>query len=168
MFRVKYLVIIFLFSFIFLFLSGCNYEENTDKETPLPFQLNYQQDENIDNYKSYQIPILVDIGASRYCPKCRQIEKELKVLHKDIRKKAIVKIIDLEKYAEYKEIYSIKKIPTQVFIPVEDKNSVENFHPELKEIKDENGNLIYLIHEGYLSKKEMIRILMQLGMREIE
>ena len=111
MFRIKNQIFFFLFSFIFLFLSGCNYE-NTNKETPSPFQLNYHKDENIDNYRSYHIPILVNIGSSRSCPKCKQIENELKVLRKDIGEKAIIKIIDLEKYPDYKKIYSIKKIPS--------------------------------------------------------
>ena len=90
----------------------------------------------------------------------------MKVLRKDIGEKAIIKIIDLEKYPDYKKIYSIKKIPTQVFIPAEEKSSIDNFYTKLKEIKDENGNLIYLVHEGYLSKKELRTILTQLGMQE--
>ena len=165
----KRLILSFFFLFIFLFLSGCNSKASVSQETEssqTAFQLEFQKNEDIDSYKSYQLPILLNIGAARYCPSCKQILPQISALYKEVKEKAIVKNIDLETYPKFKQLYSLKKIPTQVFIPVKGKGSIENLSSfNLKEIKGHGGNPIYLLHEGFLSKNEMKTVLKRLGMK---
>lgn len=154
---------------IVFLLSGCNRQTSTsfeEKSNEIAFRLELQENEDINGYQSYRRPILINLGVTRYCATCAQIQPEIRALYKDVKEKVIIKDIDLETYPKFKKIYSLKKIPTQIFIPVNKKASFENLSSfKIKEIK-RNGNLIYLRHEGFLSKDDMKTVLMQLGIKK--
>lgn len=162
----KMIKFLLLLSLCFLFLAGCNTAQDArgvDKEGDT-VTLEYQKGEELDT-SANQVPILLNIGT-KYCPSCAQIEPELEALFAEVKDKAVVRMVDLEKNPEFKERYLIEKIPTQIFIPVKGHGSIENLTSlGLTEVKDQDGKLSYLVHQGYLSKEQMKTILTELGMK---
>lgn len=88
------------------------------------------------------LPRVVDLGADK-CVACKKLAPILEELKAEYAGRAVVEFIDVWKDPAAGEKYNIRLIPTQIFF-------------------DRDGNEVWR-HEGFLSKKEFVTKLAELG-----
>lgn len=151
--------------------STVNNENNINTEnkvinengTSEDFELEVTEKFNLEDLKSYKLPIILDFGAD-YCAPCREMKPILKKLNTELRGKAIIKVCDIMEYPNFADGYDISLIPTQIFI----NSDGTPFNPEnykelgINLVKDKNGKHIYTSHIGYLSEKELKDIIKEM------
>lgn len=168
------LVILLITIAIILFKHNYIINDNQNKpNTDLPENqiityTSYETGFDLEELKKYGLPILIQIGTSQN-EDCIRMKNDIEELNKEIKGKVIIKFLDIKNYKEILNIAndSIKSIPTQVFIN-SDGTPLKSAGSELfgyKEIKNENGEHIYTIHEGDLTKEEMKELLVKMGMK---
>ncbi|HZW49685.1 MAG TPA: thioredoxin family protein [Bacillota bacterium] len=123
---------------------------------------------DLDQLKSYGIPILLDFGSDS-CVPCQELAPVIEELNQELQGKAIVRYLDVWKYPALAQNYPITVIPTQLFIDAkgnpyvpEDANAIA-LH--MFATKDTNVH-IFTTHEGGLTKNEFLSILKEMGMKE--
>ncbi len=131
------------------------------------FEFKITSEYNLDKLKSYHVPIIIDFGSDS-CMPCREMEPALKQLNSELQGKAIIKSIDVWRYPELADGYSVELIPTQIFInsdgmPYAPQNAEEL---GLEFMKDENGKHIYTRHIGGLTLEQMKNMLKEMGLDE--
>ncbi|HHX22820.1 MAG: thioredoxin family protein [Tepidanaerobacteraceae bacterium] len=130
------------------------------------FALHVTDKLDIDKLKLYGIPIVLNFSAD-YCIYCQRMEPILTELNAELQGKAIIKIIDLGKNPSLAEDYQISVLPTQIFF---DENG-EPFEPsdpeaipmKLNFIRDSREH-VFTIHEGALTKDQLLWALKEMGM----
>jgi len=100
---------------------------------------------DIETLKTYGLPILLDFGAE-WCGPCQRMHPILEELNSELRGRAIIKYVDIDKYPDAAKGFSFTLIPTQYFIT-------------------KDGE-IYESHTGIISKEDAIKILNDMGMEE--
>lgn len=85
---------------------------------------------------------LVDLGAD-YCLPCKMMAPILTKLEKNYQGKAVVVIIDVDKFPDQTKRFGIRVIPTQIFY-------------------DKKGKEVYR-HEGFMSEREIIARFKKMG-----
>ena len=90
------------------------------------------------------MPMLIDLGAGTCIP-CKEMVPVLDEVKKAYKGKAVVKVIDVNNFPGEANKYSIRVIPTQVFL---DKNGKEFFR-----------------HEGFFSKDAIVKIFDEMGVK---
>jgi thioredoxin 1 len=159
--------------FIIVGVIGIWFAKNISKpplvtsENP-DFQLYVTKDFDFERLKSYDIPIMLDFGAS-YCPPCREMAPVIEKLNKELQGKAIIKYIDIEKFPELTNNYPISVIPTQIFFDKEGKPYTP-IDPEksgmiMYSLKDTDEHVI-TAHEGLMTSEEIVIILKEMGMED--
>lgn len=131
------------------------------------FKLKVNKKIDWEKLKSYNLPIIIDFGAD-YCMPCRQMAPTLKEINQEMQGKAIIRYVDIERYPRIAEDYPIELIPTQILVnsdgtPFMPENAEEK---DLQFMKDENGEIIYTIHIGILTKEQMKTMLKEMGLNE--
>lgn len=132
------------------------------------FALLVTEEINLDQLKSYGIPILLDFGSDS-CVPCQELAPIIEELNQELQGKVIVRYLDVWKYPALAQNYPITVIPTQVFIDAkgqpyvpEDANAIA-LH--MFTTKDTNEH-VFTTHEGGLTKNEFMSILKEMGMKE--
>lgn len=132
------------------------------------FAFNATEEFDFEELKTHKLPIIIDFG-SETCPPCRQMAPTLKKVHKDMQGKAIIKYVDVDKFAEIASEYPVKVVPTQFFF---DKDG-NPYMPEDSETSQmliytakDTGDHVLTAHEGVLTEKQMLEILKEMGMEE--
>lgn len=100
---------------------------------------------DIETLTSYELPILLDFGAE-WCGPCQRMHPILEELNSELRGKAIVKYVDIDKYKDATKDFDFTLIPTQYFI-------------------NKDGE-IYKTHTGIMPKEDVIGVLKEMGMEE--
>lgn len=100
---------------------------------------------DIEILKTYGLPILLDFGA-KWCGPCQKMHSILEELNSELKGKAIIKYVDIDKYPESTKGFDFTLIPTQYFINTDGE--------------------IYKTHTGIISKENAISILKEMGMEE--
>jgi len=172
-FKSKNVKVIIVLSFVLISVATVWVVKNTlDNRTALSggnpdFALNVTDSLDLDQLKSYGLPIIIDFGAD-YCQPCRELAPTIEALNEELQGKAIVRYIDVEKYPNFADGFPISVIPTQIFID----SSGNPYTPKdasaipLKMYADQNtGKLAVTAHEGGLTKDELIVILKEMGMK---
>lgn len=88
------------------------------------------------------LPVIIDF-ASETCVPCQMQKPILEGISREYQGKLIVKILNIHEHSNEAEEYSIRVVPTQIFI-------------------DSSGKQV-LRHEGLLYKKDIILILKEMG-----
>jgi thioredoxin len=146
--------------------SSAPNSEVIEEQDASEFALNVTSELDMEQLKSYGLPIIIDFGADTCIP-CKEMAPVLKELNESLRGKAIVKFVDVWKYQEIGVNFPIQVIPTQFFF---DKNGKPYSPSDDIGIKftmynrNDNNEHVYTVHEGGLSKEEMLTILEELGM----
>jgi thioredoxin 1 len=122
---------------------------------------------DLQQLKSYGLPIIIDFGAD-YCQPCRELAPTIEALNEELQGKAIIRYVDVEKYPTLAEGFPISVIPTQIFIdasgnPYEPKDAAAI--PMKMYSNNDTDILAYTIHEGGLTKTELTAILKEMGMK---
>lgn len=146
-------------------------ENNTNQENKIEninedFELNVTGDLNLEKLKSYKLPIIIDYGAE-WCPPCQMMKPDIIKLNKELQGKAIIKMVDVDENIDAADGYKINLLPTQILINsdgtpyIPKDNSIEGFEM----VKDENGEVLYTMHVGILTKAQIMNILEEMGMK---
>lgn len=147
--------------------------KNTFEEDPAlsednpDFALAVTETLDLEQLKSYGLPIIIDFGADS-CQPCRELAPTIEALNEELQGKAIIRYIDVGKYQNLAAGFPISVIPTQIFIdttgnPYEPKDAAAI--PMKMYANKDTGELIFTIHEGGLTKTELIAILKEMGMK---
>ncbi len=132
------------------------------------FALLVTEEIDLDQLKSYGIPILLDFGSDS-CVPCQELAPIIEELNQELQGKVIVRYLDVWKYPALAQNYPITVIPTQVFIDAKGQPYVPedaNIIPmKLFAMKDTNEH-VFTTHEGGLTKNEFMSILKEMGMKE--
>lgn len=143
-----------------------NVAEIQQEEVNEDFTLKVTKKIDWEKLKSYNLPIIIDFGAD-YCMPCRQMAPALKAVNNEMQGKAIVRYVDTVRYAEIAEDYKIELIPTQILVnsdgtPYMPENAEEK---GLQFIKNDEGEVIYTIHIGMLSKSQILSIIEEMEVK---
>lgn len=131
------------------------------------FELEVTGDLNLEKLKSYNLPIMIDFGAE-WCPPCQMMKPDIIKLNRELQGKAIIKMVDIDKNPEATKGYKVNLLPTQIFINsdgtpyIPKDNSIEGFET----IKDKNGEVLYTMHVGVLSRPQITNILEEMDKTE--
>lgn len=146
-------------------------ENNTNQENKIEninedFELNVTGDLNLEKLKLYKLPIIIDYGAE-WCPPCQMMKPDIIKLNKELQGKAIIKMVDVDENIDAADGYKINLLPTQILINsdgtpyIPKDHSIEGFEM----VKDENGEVLYTMHVGILTKSQIMNILEEMGMK---
>ena len=98
-------------------IAGIWFVKNNDKDTSsvvgnnADFALHVTEEINLEQLKSYGLPIIIDFGADSCIP-CKEMAPVLKELNAELQGKAIIKFVDVWKYQQLAQGYPINLIPT--------------------------------------------------------
>jgi len=131
------------------------------------FALDVTEELDLDQLKSYGLPIVIDFGADSCLP-CKEMAPVLKALNEEYQGKVIIKFVDVWKYQELAQGYPISLIPTQVFIGADGKP----FNPENptafslnQYVTKDTGELVFTTHEGGMTKNDFLKIFDAMGVQ---
>lgn len=162
---VAVIIIILIIIGIYFFKNKEELIKKEDAGSNKDFHLVITEKLNIEDLKKYNIPIIISFG-SEGCMPCLKMQPTLRLLNNKLKGKAIIKYLDVWKNPQYAEGFNFEYIPTQIFI---DKNG-NAYKPEkvtdikFDYIQNENKDIIYTTHTGYLSEEDIIKILEEMGM----
>jgi thioredoxin 1 len=132
------------------------------------FELDITEEIDLEQLKSYGVPIVIDFGADSCIP-CKEMAPVLEKLNDELKGKAIVRFVDVWKYPELAANFPISIIPTQVFIDKDGKPYVPTEANSkgmiMYETKDTNEH-VFTTHEGGITEEELLSMLKEMGMEE--
>lgn len=132
------------------------------------FELNITEEIDLEQLKSYGVPIVIDFGADT-CRPCKEMAPVLEKLNEELKGRAIVRFVDVWKYPDLANGFPISIIPTQVLIDKDGKPYVPTEANSkgmiMYETKDNNEH-VFTTHEGGITEEELLKILKEMGMEE--
>ena len=114
------------------------------------FALNVTTELDMEQLKSYGLPIIIDFGADT-CDPCKEMAPVLKELNESLRGKAIIKFVDVWKHEELGGNFPLQVIPAQFFFDKDGKPYSPSAFIGIKFTKydrNDNNEHIYTVHEG--------------------
>lgn len=134
----------------------------------IQFALNVAEPIDLEELKSYGLPILIDFGADSCIP-CKEMAPVLKELNEELQGKAIILFVDVWKNQSLADGYPISLIPTQVLItsdglPYTPSDALSS-GIQMYSSRDTEEH-VFTTHEGGLDKETMLAILKEMGMKE--
>ena len=135
------------------------------KEDNPSFALHVTDSLDLEELKSYGLPIMIDFGADSCIP-CKEMAPVLVELNKELRGKAIIKFVDVWKYQSVGEGYPISVIPTQVFFDKEGKpytpKDLEASQMQIYSLKETKEH-VFTSHEGGMTKEQILAVFKEMG-----
>lgn len=123
---------------------------------------------DIEELTSYGLPIIIDFGAD-YCGPCREFSPILEEVYAETQGKAIIKYVDTALYGDIARNFPVTVIPTQVFINPDGTayKPSDGIDVDFKMYGDSStGEVFFTVHEGGLTKEQMLAILADMGVSE--
>lgn len=139
------------------------FSENNTENVNEDFKLYVTGSLDIEKLKSYKLPIIIDFGAE-WCPPCNMMKPDLIKLNNELQGEAIIRIVDVDENIDAADGYKINLLPTQILINsdgtpyIPKDNSIDGFET----IKDEEGNLLYTMHVGILTRAQILTLIEQM------
>lgn len=123
---------------------------------------------DMEQLKSYGIPIMIDFGADS-CVPCKEMAPVLQELNADYQGKVVVKFVDVWKDQSLAEGFPLEVIPTQFFFDAEGNPYVPS-DPEAMQMmmystRDTNEH-VYTAHQGGMTKEQILAVFNELGVEE--
>lgn len=158
---------IILVAAVILIWAIKNKEEPLEAEAENPdFSLLVTEALDLEQLKSYGVPIVIDFGADSCIP-CKEMAPVLQELNGELQGKAIIKFVDVWKYQELAVGYPVSVIPTQILITSEGLPYTPSESTEkgmiLYQDKD-SGEHVFTTHEGGITKEDLLTILEEMGL----
>lgn len=121
---------------------------------------------DLEQLKSYGLPIVIDFGADS-CEPCKEMAPVLKELNQELQGKVIVKFVDVWKNPKASEDFPVQLIPTQFFFDKDGKpfvpKNAEQMQMTMYSIRDEH---VYTAHQGGMTKEQMMAVLKEMGIND--
>ena len=120
---------------------------------------------DLEQLKSYGLPIVIDFGADSCIP-CKEMAPVLKALNQEMQGKAIVKFVDVWKNQTAAADFPVQVIPTQFFFDKEGNPFVpkdaDAMRMMLYSTKDTNKH-VYTAHQGGMTEEQLKAVLKEMG-----
>ncbi len=158
---------------ILVVIGGIWFFKNTGKSpitegSTTDFSLHVEEALDLEQLKSYGLPILLDFGADSCIP-CKEMAPVLVKLNEELQGKAIIKFVDVWKDPQLAQGYPISVIPTQILI---DKNG-NPYNPseqqssgmKMYSTRDTNVH-VFTAHEGGMTQQMILGVLKEMGLEK--
>ncbi len=165
---VPVLIVLVIVGIWFLKNSQTNDDENLPPPDNPDFALNVTEPLDLEQLKSYGIPIILDFG-SEDCPACMELAPTIEKLNRDLQGKAIIKYMDVWESPELAEGYPISVIPTLLFF---DKDGNPYSPPDPQKTRmimystKDTGQHVFTAWEGVMAENQILAVLVEMGMEE--
>ena len=136
----------------------------TTKETNPDFVLSVSEID-LDQLKSYGLPIIIDFGADSCIP-CKEMAPVLEKMNEEWQGKVIVKFVDVWKNPKAADNFPVQVIPTQFIFDAEGKPYVPSDEGELQfqmYSLNETKEHFYTSHQGGLTEENVRAIFAEMG-----
>ncbi len=123
---------------------------------------------DLDELKSYGLPILIDFGADE-CVPCKEMEPVLVELNEEYQGKVIVKFYDVWKDPTFAANFPVQVVPTQFFFDAEGNPYMPSETDELGLIMYQTSDTkehVYTAHEGGMTKEQLELVFEDLGVEK--
>ena len=132
------------------------------------FPLHVTEGIDLDELKSYGLPIIIDFGADSCIP-CKQMAPVLEKLNEELKGKAIVLFVDVWKYGELADDFPVQVIPTQILIDAEGKPYAPGEDASVEYLQytyRATGELAFTVHQGGITEEQLREALVEMGVDE--
>lgn len=136
-----------------------------DEDVEGYFPLHVTDTIDLEELKSYGLPIIIDFGADSCIP-CKEMAPVLEKLNEELKGKAIVLFVDVWKYGELAADFPVQVIPTQILIDAEGNpyTPSENVSVEYMQYTyRETGELAFTVHQGGITEEQLMEALAEMG-----
>lgn len=129
------------------------------------YPLNVTETIDLEELKSFGLPIIIDFGADS-CVPCKEMEPILKTLNEELAGKAIVLFVDVWKFNSLAEGFPIEVIPTQIFIDAQGNPYMPSENESVQYIQytyRDTGELAFTAHQGGITEEQLREVLSEMG-----
>lgn len=122
---------------------------------------------DLENLKSYGMPIIIDFGSDS-CGPCVEMAPALRTLNEEMAGEAIILFVDVYKYQEAMTGFPIQVIPTQFFIDAEGKPYQPGEDASVEYIQygyRDTGELAFTVHQGTITEEQLREALSEMGVQ---
>ena len=123
---------------------------------------------DLEQLKSYGLPIIIDFGAETCIP-CKEMAPVLKKLNEEWRGKVIVKFVDISKYPDAAAEFPVQVIPTQFFFDANGKPYVPSDPEEMqmqRYVLDDTEEHVYTAHIGGMTEEQIKAVFTEMGVSD--
>lgn len=159
--------IIIIFIIIGIWFAKNNTKSNNEEDITIAKDDFLLETESLDleQLKSYGLPIMIDFGADSCIP-CKEMAPVLKELNAEYQDKVIIKFVDVWKNPSLADDFPVQVIPTQFFFtavgePFEPENPID-MQMILYTTKDTEEH-VYTAHQGGMSKEQIEEVFAEMG-----
>lgn len=155
---------------ILVIIAGIWFIKNNTQSDILDVDSDYEVKDsiNLDELKAKKLPIMLNFGSPT-CPPCKRMEPDVIALYKELEGKVIIRYIDVSKYPNIANEFPIRVTPTEIFYDSEGKpykpSNPEALQMQLFASKETNEH-VFTLHEGTLTKEQMLQIFKEMGLKE--
>lgn len=143
--------------------DGTVNDENVERYFPL----HVMDAIDLEELKSYGLPIIIDFGADSCIP-CKEMAPVLEKLNEELKGKAIILFVDVWKYGELAADFPVQVIPTQILIDAEGNPYApsENVSVEYMQYTyRDTGELAFTAHQGGITEEQLMEALTEMGVK---
>ena len=136
-----------------------------EKEGHAPLTVTEQID--LEELKSYGLPIIIDSGADS-CVPCKEMAPVLEKLNEELAGEVIVLFVDVWKYNSLAQGFPVEVIPTQILIDAEGNPympSEDNSVQYLQYTYRDTGELAFTAHQGGITEEQLREALEEMGVK---
>lgn len=131
------------------------------------FPLNVTEEIDLEELKSYGLPIIIDFGADS-CVPCKEMAPVLVKLNEELAGEVIVLFVDVWKFGSLAEGFPIEVIPTQILIDAEGNPYMpgeDNSVRYLQYTYRDTGELAFTVHQGGITEEQLREALGEMGVK---
>lgn len=129
------------------------------------FPLDVTEPIDLEELKSYGLPIIIDFGADS-CGPCIEMAPVLEALNQEFAGQAIVLFVDVFKYQELMEGFPVQVLPTQIFIDATGSPYQPRVDSSLQYTQytyRDTGELAFTTHQGTVTEEQLREVLSDMG-----
>ncbi len=128
------------------------------------FPLHVTEEIDLEELKSYGMPIVIDFGADS-CAPCKAMAPVLETLNEEMAGEAIVLFVDVWKYNDLASGFPIEVIPTQVFIDSEGNPYTPDENNEIQFLQysyRDTSEIAFTVHQGGITEGQLRNIIAEM------
>ncbi len=128
------------------------------------FSLHVTEEIDLEELKSYGLPIVIDFGADS-CVPCKEMAPVLETLNKELAGEAIILFVDVWKYNHLASGFPLEVIPTQIFIDSDGNpySPGENGEVEFLQYSyKDTGEIAFTVHQGGITEEQLRTVIAEM------